>query len=341
MKELILEAFDYDEKLGRFKRRGTNKRGGYTNPSGEHEILLNGVAYLEAELVWLLHTGALPETPLIHRNGKVTNSRFTNLCTAADTKDDAKQAKLKARADAKAAKQAAKEAARQTKREATEKRRALAAEKKAIKARAAYPKKMEARRRAAAATGMVQHEPDAAGLTHEALLKAVEFDEEIGRFKYRPRSSAEFNHAKFNQKYAGQLAGDERKERYRTIFISGKRYLERDIAWFYFKGAWPAFTLVFADGNMLNIREENLQLAGITNQAVARPRHPRSSSGHANVRWSDKTRRYTVKVTRGKAYWGGTFAEDELDLAIVAAAELRKALGFPPSHGRAPLTPRT
>jgi len=340
-KEELLESLDYNEKLGRFKHKGTNKRAGYTNNKGEHEILLHGTPYLEADLVWFLHTGVFPETPLAHLNGKITNNRFTNLCTTPDAKEEAKKAKLKAQADAKAAKQAAKKSKREAKQKATEKRRAIAAEKKAEEARAAYPKKIEARKRAAAATGMVQHEPTPAGLTHEALLEAVEFDEEIGRFKYRPRSSAEFNHAKFNQKYAGQLAGDERKEGYRTIFISGKRYLERDIAWFYFKGAWPAFTLVFTDGNMLNIREENLQLAGITKQTVARPLHPKSSSGHANVRWSDKTRRYTVKVTRGKAYWGGTFAEDELDLAIAAAAELRKALGFPPSHGRAPLTPRT
>lgn len=339
-REELLETLDYNEKLGRFKHKESNKRAGYTNDAGEREVLLHGTPYLEADLVWFLHTGAFPETPLAHLNGKITNNRFTNLCAALDTKEEAKQTKLKARADANAAKQAAKEAKREAKQKATEKRRALAAEKKAEKARATYLKKTEARKRAAAATGMVQHEPTPAGLTHGALLEAVEFDEEIGRFRYRPRPDTEFNHAKFNQKYAGQLAGDERKEGYRTIFIKGKRYLERDIAWFYFKGAWPAFTLVFVDGNMLNIREANLQLAGVPKRAVARPLHPKSSSGHANVRWSEKTQRYTVKVTRGKAYWGGTFAEDELDLAIEAAAELRKALGFPPSHGRAPLTPQ-
>jgi hypothetical protein len=327
----ILEAFDYNEKLGRFKRRGTNKRAGYTNPSGEHEILIHGTAYLEAELVWLVHTGALPETPLIHRNRKITNNRFTNLCTATDTKEDAKQAKLKARADAKAAKQAAKEAKREAKREATEKRRAIAAERKAEKARAAYPKKTEARRRAAAATGMVQHEPTTAGLTHEALLKAIEFDERVGRFRYLPRADTEFDHSKFNRKYAGALAGDERENTYRTIYIKGKRYLETTVAWFYYKGEWPMTEIRHDDGDRLNIREGNLRVADQSITAdvtVARKRrNTNNTTGYAGVTFCPKRQKFLVRVCRGgKRRYGGAF--NDLHQAGAKATAMYAALGL-------------
>lgn len=356
MKELILEAFDYDERLGRFYHKGGDKRVGYTNIRGEREVLIHGTPYLESDLVWFLHTGASPETPLIHLNGKKTNNRFTNLSatlTREDLKQQARQVKLaarekgrqdkiealetaraakrKAKEAAKEAKRAAKEAKKEAKRKATEKRRSIAAERKAAKARATYRKDTELRKLAAAATGMIQHEPTPAGLTHESLLETIKFDETEGRFRYLPRPDTAFAHAKFNKKYAGQLAGDEREGGYRTIFIKGKRYLERDIAWFFFKRAWPVTPIGHYDGDRLNIRESNL---GVVDRSVTadvtttrKRKNTNNTAGYAGVTWCNKRQKFLVRVCRGgKRRYGGAF--DDVHLAGAKATAMYKALGL-------------
>jgi hypothetical protein len=338
-KDEILETLTYDERLGRFKHKGTPKRAGYTNDiTGQREILLHGTAYLESDLVWFLHTGFLPETPLAHLNGKITNNRFTTLSAtltreeaARQAREEARQVRAKAREAAETKKKAAKAVIKQAKREATEKRRAIAAEKKAEEARNAYQRNTEARRLAARETGMVQHEPTPAGLTHEMLQEILVFDTVEGRFRYLPRPDTEFNHTKFNRKYAGQLAGDERKGGYRTIFIKGKRYLESMIAWFYYKGAWPVTPIGHYDGDRRNIREANLGIADLGARTDVRPRRKRknadNTSGYAGVSWCKTRGKYLVHVRRGgKQYYGGAF--DDVHLAGAKATAMYAALGL-------------
>ena len=180
--------------------------------------------------------------------------------------------------------------------------------------------------------GLVSHDTTPRTLTHEQLLGAIEFDEEISRFRYKARPDTVWGYARFNKKYAGAVAGDERVGGYRTIFILGRRYLEQQIAWYYYYGAWPAAEIEPADGNISNTRKENLRVRGAKQRAKTQKKHSNNSTGYSGVTWNSARKKYLVIIKRGgKQYYGGAF--DDVHLAGARARELYKALGFPETHG--------
>jgi hypothetical protein len=172
-------------------------------------------------------------------------------------------------------------------------------------------------------------------LTKERLLEVLEFDQSISRFRWREREG----NLPFNAQFAGKLAGGVGKSTtpgliYRRIQFDGVQYKEHRLVWLYWHGELPEFDLDHLNGDGLDNRIENLRLDrdGVNMRNMAK--NVRNTSGYTNVSWRKKRQKWEVHVKRKNIHvHGGYFALDELDKAILKAAELREKLGFSPLHG--------
>ena len=174
-----------------------------------------------------------------------------------------------------------------------------------------------------------------APLTKERLLEVLEFDESISRFRWRERAGDK----RFNNRFAGKLAGSVTRCPtpglfYRRVHLDEVQYKEHRLVWLYWHGELPKFGLDHLNGDGLDNRIENLRLDsdGVNTRNMAK--NVRNTSGYANVSWREDRQKWQVYAqSKTSSIHGGYFAPDELDKAVLKAAELREKLGFSPSHG--------
>lgn len=174
-------------------------------------------------------------------------------------------------------------------------------------------------------------------LTRNRMLELLDFDEATVAFTWRRRSGDTSAVRSFNARFAGKRAGCVFKAgntAYRTIYIDGERYLEHRLVWLYYNNEQPTEAIDHIDGVGTNNRLSNLRLAvnGINhkNQTLSK----KSTTGYCGVYWSKAKKKYEVQaVIDGKSQRGGYFKEEDLDLAVLKAKEMRKAAGYSESHG--------
>jgi hypothetical protein len=170
-------------------------------------------------------------------------------------------------------------------------------------------------------------------LTRERLVELLEFDETINRFSRKERTGDK----KFNNQFAGKLAGAEWHRgqlTYRRIKIGGKSYFEHRLVWLYYYGHFPTEKLDHEDGDGLNNSRENLRLAPGNFNHKSKAKADNNTSGYTNVSWNKQKNKWRVKVKHnGITHHGGLFKEEDLQLAIAKAQEMREAFGFSPTHG--------
>jgi hypothetical protein len=73
----------------------------------------------------------------------------------------------------------------------------------------------------------------------------------------------------------GELAGKERKDRYRLICIDGRKYLAHRLAWFYVRGVWPDREIDHVNGDPADNRFINLREAKTSSQQRANSLSPK------------------------------------------------------------------
>jgi hypothetical protein len=170
-------------------------------------------------------------------------------------------------------------------------------------------------------------------LTRERLLELLEFDETISRFRWKERPDS----AWWTARYAGELAGCERQlgqVTYRKITLDSTPYLEHRLVWLYYYGHFPTKNIDHKDGDGLNNTKENLRLAPGNFNHKSMAKADNNTSGHTNVYWNKWAKKWEVKVrNNGTTHSGGYFKEEDLQLAIAKAKEMREAFGFSPTHG--------
>jgi len=91
--DILKQRYDYNENTGKLVRKyntGRMKKGsevsGYTNSKGT-TVTIDKFKFLYSHLIWLYHTGVLPTQQVIHKNGDVQDTRWSNLKLKCDTDD--------------------------------------------------------------------------------------------------------------------------------------------------------------------------------------------------------------------------------------------------------------
>lgn len=126
-------------------------------------------------------------------------------------------------------------------------------------------------------------------------------------------------------KRAGTLAGNVSASGYRSIHVGGGRYLAHRLVYFVATGIDPLDKHVdHINGDTLDNRIENLRLADQSENGTHRVKmDSRNTSGHRNVSWHEKDKRWRVKVYR-EGTVAYTKAHENLEDAAADAERARK-----------------
>ena len=175
-------------------------------------------------------------------------------------------------------------------------------------------------------------------LTREELHEVLEFDEELSRFRWKPRMGDDRRTKIFNTQFAGKLAGSLKKRTsgptYRTIYIKGVNFHEHRLVWLHHNNKMPELFLDHVNGDGLDNRITNLRPATDAENSKNMAMQKSNSSGYTGVSWHKASNLYMVRAWKnGRLAFGGYFKKEDLLLAAARAAELRASLGYSPTHG--------
>ena len=155
------------------------------------------------------------------------------------------------------------------------------------------------------------------GLSHEFLLRSLQYNPETGIFTWLVPLS--------NRVACGSLAGTVRRDGYNIITISGHLYLAHRLAWFYVYRTWPASGIDHIDGNPNNNRLANLREANPSQNHANMKMFKTNTSGHRGVWFHKKNKTWIAEVwyKRKKIGLGSYHSREE---AAAASSEKRLEL---------------
>lgn len=114
------------------------------------------------------------------------------------------------------------------------------------------------------------------------LISAADLRE---RFRYEPDVGFFFKKNYSARSTRREPLGCINPRGYRSIMISGKRYLAHRLAWFYTYGEWPRGAIDHINGDPLDNRIGNLRDVPLSHNAQNQTRpHSNNSTGHLGVR---------------------------------------------------------
>ncbi|EAS8350365.1 HNH endonuclease [Salmonella enterica] len=124
---------------------------------------------------------------------------------------------------------------------------------------------------------------------------------------------------------AGDIAGANHCQGYRSISISNKRYLAHRLAWLYMTGSWPEALIDHINEDRSDNRFCNLRLATKSENGCNKGPRKDSSSGIKNVMWLKSQGGWYVQLKiHGVKYFYGYF--NDLELAALVAEEAREKI---------------
>ena len=158
-------------------------------------------------------------------------------------------------------------------------------------------------------------------LTKDSLHEMFEY-RDGGLFNRYTRSSRAMK---------GERAGSV-KDRYRSVGLGGEYHLEHRLIFLMHYGYLPQF-IDHIDGNPLNNRIENLRECTQTQNLANRQLFKTNNSGHKNVCWEKKNKKWRVRIGKDdKRIDGGLYTC--IDDAHKKACEMREELfGEFANHG--------
>lgn len=150
-------------------------------------------------------------------------------------------------------------------------------------------------------------------IAHSKLLELLKYDPETGEFRWlKPQRGCRMR--------AGDLAGCKHRTGYWIVRVDGRGYGAHRLAWFYFKGEWPAVDIDHKNGDAADNRLENLRPSTHSQNMANRKRNVSNQVGLKGV--SRKGRKFGAELTvNGDRRWLGTFeTAGAAHAAYVAAA---------------------
>lgn len=125
-------------------------------------------------------------------------------------------------------------------------------------------------------------------LTHERLQEILNYDPEIGVFRWR-----------ISPRYRitpGDRAGSIGGKGYRHIQIGGRKYRCNRLAWLYMTGEWPDDLVDHKNGDKADDRWDNLRPANLAQNNWNAGAKRNSKSGVKGVYWHRRLSKYTADI---------------------------------------------
>lgn len=158
-------------------------------------------------------------------------------------------------------------------------------------------------------------------LSADHLRESLDYDPETGAFAWRRRANMD---ARWNNRFAGTMAGTINAAGYVTITIDRVRYTGHRLAWLYVHGAWPPHQIDHINGDRADNRIANLRPATNTENARNATIGKNNTSGFKGVSFHKKAGKWSASicVDRRTRHLGLFETPEAAHEAYVAAAEL-------------------
>lgn len=151
----------------------------------------------------------------------------------------------------------------------------------------------------------------------EFLRERFDYNPETGDLIFRSRPPINGVNVKFNNAWAGKVAGCRMNVGYRFVRVGSQAMLAHRVAWAIHHGAWPVAEIDHKDGDKLNNRIDNLREATRSQNNINRP--GRALSGYKGVARRGKRWKAVIQVNRHEVHLG-TFDTPELAHAAYKGA---------------------
>ena len=148
------------------------------------------------------------------------------------------------------------------------------------------------------------------------LKQLLEYEPTTGLFRWREHRG---NVA------AGQIAGCDDANGYRTIRIDKRIYLAHRLAWLYINGQFPSAYIDHVNGDPSDNRIANLRCATRSENMRNRKHNSNNTSGFKGVSWNKSVKKWQAAIRlNGKRHHLGVF--DTADAAYKRYCEASKVL---------------
>lgn len=168
-------------------------------------------------------------------------------------------------------------------------------------------------------------------LTAERARELLRYEPETGKLYWR------MNAGRWGRIPAGTEAGNIKGpigNRYRQVWIDGRRYYTHRLAWLIVTGVWPYSEVDHINGDGLNNRWDNLREVQHSGNLRNTKRQSNNTSGVTGVFWDSGCRKWRAQIQVGRT----NIHLGRFD-TVPAAAEARKVAErryrFHDNHGRA------
>lgn len=142
-------------------------------------------------------------------------------------------------------------------------------------------------------------------LSREFLSERLEYNPSTGTLKWK---YPYIKQRKFPQ------AGHASSNGYLRVVFSGQEYRAHRIAWCLATGEWPKEQIDHINGNKTDNRLINLR--EVSNRQNQHNQKKHRSGTHPGVRYCFSSKAWTVKISKGKAYYLGQFKKKEDAVAL-------------------------
>lgn len=164
----------------------------------------------------------------------------------------------------------------------------------------------------------------------DIVRRLLDYDPLTGLLRWRARTldmftdgahSAERNCAKWNNHYAGAVAGSPSGNGYLTIVIFGRRHQAHRLAWLIMTGKWPVADIDHENLDRADNRWSNLRHASHSQNMANTRMYSTNTSGLKGVSWHKQNRKWVAQIgIGGKSRYLGSFETLEAAHAAYCAA---------------------
>lgn len=137
-------------------------------------------------------------------------------------------------------------------------------------------------------------------ITADYARARLSYNPENGVFLWRTRPREHFRSlhefVRWNNRYAGKMAGSADTKGHLQITINDQRYAAHRLAWVYMTGEWPDLEIDHANGQKSDNSWLNLRQATMSQNMTNRPPPRTSKSGLKGVRLDVATGKWTAMI---------------------------------------------
>jgi hypothetical protein len=166
--------------------------------------------------------------------------------------------------------------------------------------------------------------------TAERVRALFDYDPETGILTWKRRTPADFianrispeaNCRRWNDQFAGKVAGSPTKLGYLRAFLDGQSWYVHHLAWIWMKGEWPP-EIDHENHNPSDNRIENLRVTDRSHNLANRLRSSKNTSGFKGVSYVPRLKKWRAMImVRKRAIYLGLFdtPEEAHEAYLIAA----------------------